>query len=244
MLKNKIAQADIDFLENIIDNFTKEYGEIKNFVTPGETESSATLHLARTISRRAERHIVTLSQQDEVCPLLIKYTNRLSDVLFVTAVKLVYIDMIGSVKEKVQQRLTEQNYAKDFSHLWDEMAQAAFAESSRLGVLVSMAIADSSGNLLYFKRQDGAILVSINIAINKAYTSAYMKTDTASLHDVSSPGGSLFGINTVDPRLVIFGGGIPLIKNNVLYGAVGISGASVEDDISIANKAVTIFETR
>ena len=82
MLKNKINETDISFLEKIIDDYIAEYGPLKSFSTPGDNLTAAHLHLARTIIRRAERHMTAL---EDCCPLLAAYTNRLSDAVFVMA---------------------------------------------------------------------------------------------------------------------------------------------------------------
>jgi len=154
----------------------------------------------------------------------------------------IFRELINNVASEVTKQVGNGNCKESFSNLFEDMAAAAYEESKRLGVNVSIAIADSQGSLLYFKRFDNAIYVSIDIAINKAYTSVVMNMDTDKLSTLTQSGDVLFGINTADPRLVIFGGGIPLIKNGKTYGAVGISGASVADDIKIANKAVEVFD--
>lgn len=234
-LTKVITQEDVSFLEKVIDSYIAEYGEFKDFVTPGDSSVSAMFHVARATTRRAERHIYTLSKDEDICPILLKYINRLSDALFCLAQQCVYLETIAKVKEEVMK--TMENI------LWEEMAKAAFAEANRLNVKVSIAIADIGGNLLYFNRQRDAILASVNIAINKAYTSAAMKMDTAKVGELSKVDSPLFGINTVDPKMVIFGGGLPLKKNGEICGGIGISGASVEDDIRIAQKAVEVFES-
>ena len=71
--------------EKMIDKQTAEMPVLKNFIFPGGSSAAAFFHLARTICRRAERRIVSLSQTDPVPVELIKYINRLSDLLFSTA---------------------------------------------------------------------------------------------------------------------------------------------------------------
>lgn len=69
--------------EKLIDNMTKELPPLMNFILPGGGAVGATLHLARTVARRAERRIVALSGKEKVQPEIIIYINRLSD-LFLT----------------------------------------------------------------------------------------------------------------------------------------------------------------
>lgn len=195
--------------------------------------------MARTITRRAERYIVTLQKEEDVSPLLLTYMNRLSDALFATALNLVYKQMVKTVKAHVQGEL---GLVPNLCDLCEPMLQAAFDASQKLNVTVSVAIVDNNGNLLSFKRDQNAILASIELSINKAYTAIAMNMDTQKLALLASPTGPLFGINVTNPRLVIFGGGLPLIKNNMTIGAIGVSGASVENDITIAKQAAQLLK--
>lgn len=82
----RIAAGQVDWLEQMIDQFNEGLEPLKSFVLPGGTPLSANLHLARTVIRRAERLTVALAAaQPPVNPETIKYLNRLSDLLFVLA---------------------------------------------------------------------------------------------------------------------------------------------------------------
>lgn len=81
----RIVQAQIDRLEGEIDGMNAELAPLESFVLPGGSDASATLHLARTVVRRAERSITELARTEAVNPLAIAYINRLSDHLFVLA---------------------------------------------------------------------------------------------------------------------------------------------------------------
>jgi cob(I)alamin adenosyltransferase len=80
-----IFDADIDALEGALDAHNADLPALKDFILPGGGEAAARCHLARTIVRRAEREVVTLSRHDAVRPEAIRYLNRLSDLLFVLA---------------------------------------------------------------------------------------------------------------------------------------------------------------
>ena len=82
MLKDKIGEADIKYLENIIDKSTEVNGLMREFVVPGVNPSSAALHVSRTIVRRAERIMTALAKQVPVREELRKYIKRLSDTTF------------------------------------------------------------------------------------------------------------------------------------------------------------------
>ena len=79
-----LKQEDTEWLENIIDSMNEELLPLKSFILPGGTTLNSFLHLARTVCRRAEREIIKLNQIDLVSPEIIKFINRLSDLLFVT----------------------------------------------------------------------------------------------------------------------------------------------------------------
>lgn len=75
----------IQQMEDWIDMATGETPELRNFILPGGTRGAGFLHLARTVCRRAERAVVRLNQEDASDPLVVKYLNRLSDLLFALA---------------------------------------------------------------------------------------------------------------------------------------------------------------
>jgi cob(I)alamin adenosyltransferase len=77
--------AGVEALEAEIDRYETELTPLKTFILPGGTRAAATLHLARTVCRRAERRVVTLAACESVNPEVIRYLNRLSDLLFVLA---------------------------------------------------------------------------------------------------------------------------------------------------------------
>ena len=80
-----LADGEIAFLEECIDTLMKQLPERQGFVLPGGTRLSAQADRCRTITRRAERRVVTLSRTAHVEPLVLEYLNRLSDFFFVFA---------------------------------------------------------------------------------------------------------------------------------------------------------------
>lgn len=83
--KNTVSEDDIKELEEIIDSYIKKIDKMDAFIVPGTSLISANLHIARTICRKAERRICTLSKVEHINPLLLKYVNRLSDVIYAIA---------------------------------------------------------------------------------------------------------------------------------------------------------------
>lgn len=123
-----------------------------------------------------------------------------------------------------------------------KLIEAAEKKAAEIEVPMVISIVDAGGNFVACHRMDEALLVSVDIAQNKAWTSIAMKTPTENLANAASNGAELFGINTTNNgRVVIFGGGIPLIQDNRIIGAVGVSGGSVKEDIEVAEAAVNIL---
>ncbi|RFU67952.1 cob(I)yrinic acid a,c-diamide adenosyltransferase [Bacillus sp. V59.32b] len=82
----KLTEEAVSVLENRIDTFIKEAPELERFILPGGTKPAASIHIARTVTRRAERLTVSLMKEDEnVSPAALKYLNRLSDYFFALA---------------------------------------------------------------------------------------------------------------------------------------------------------------
>ena len=81
----RVEQELVDRLEADCDRFNAGLPELRSFVLPGGTEAAARLHVARTLCRRAERDVLLGSQELELNPLVLRYLNRLSDLLFILA---------------------------------------------------------------------------------------------------------------------------------------------------------------
>jgi uncharacterized protein GlcG (DUF336 family) len=119
------------------------------------------------------------------------------------------------------------------------LIEAAKTKAHEIGVSMVIAVVDSGGHLVALERMDGALLVSLDIATNKAYTAVAVKMATHQLSSLAQPQQPLFGIHNADGgRIVIFGGGLPLWQGNDLIGGIGVSGGSVEEDISCATAAL------
>ena len=85
MMKDQIKEEDIKLLEEYIDEYNQKLPPLKYFILPGDEEVATHFHVARTVVRRAERRIVSLAAQEDLNPLIQKYVNRLSDLMFVLA---------------------------------------------------------------------------------------------------------------------------------------------------------------
>lgn len=120
-----------------------------------------------------------------------------------------------------------------------KMGKAALKKALEIKVPVVFSVVDNGGNLLYLERMDEAFVTSVDIAINKAFTAWALKSGTNELSEVVLPGQSLYGLNlTNNSRIITFGGGFPIIINDKIVGAVGVSGGTVEEDMEIAKAAL------
>lgn len=83
----KISEKHVEKLEDEIDEYlsTMKEKEKERFIVPGSSESSSRLHMARTVCRRAERRIISLTREAEIRPVLLQYINRLSDLIYTLA---------------------------------------------------------------------------------------------------------------------------------------------------------------
>lgn len=125
------------------------------------------------------------------------------------------------------------------------MLCAGEREAQRVGVAYNIAVVDAGANLIAFSRQDDALIGSIDLAIGKAQTARIFDKPTSLLGELAQPGAPLFGIQeTNSGRVVVFGGGIPVMSNGMIIGAVGASAGTVEQDIAIAEAAIDAFATR
>lgn len=123
-----------------------------------------------------------------------------------------------------------------------KLIKSAERKAMELGISEVIAIVDSGGNLIACHRMDGAWLASIDIAQNKAWTAVALKMPTANLAALTVPRAELYGINTTNHgRIVVFGGGIPFVKDAKVCGAIGVSGSTVANDIEVAEATVEVF---
>jgi cob(I)alamin adenosyltransferase len=81
----RIDESFVTSLEQLADQFLEQLEPLKEFILPGGSNAGATLHVARTVARRAERRAVDLARKDELNPQAVVYLNRLSDLLFILA---------------------------------------------------------------------------------------------------------------------------------------------------------------
>src|SRR5438067_10142448 len=119
---------------------------------------------------------------------------------------------------------------------------AAEKQGEEIGQPMNIAVVDAGGNLVAHVRMDGAWIGSIDISINKAFTSRAFDISTKDLAQHSQSGGQFFGIHASNSgRIMIFAGGIPLKRDGQVVGAIGVSGGSGEQDHSVADAGAKAF---
>lgn len=115
---------------------------------------------------------------------------------------------------------------------------AAQAKAESMGVKMDIAVVDAGTNLKAFARMDGAWIGSIDIAQKKARTARYFDMPTGAIGGLSQPGGSLYNIEHSNNGLITFPGGLPITDGDIVIGAIGVSGSSVEADHAVAQAGV------
>ena len=243
--RGKKAQPTPDpgVLEAWIDELSVEYPTERHFVYPGESPCGGALHLARAIARRAERVALPLFETGgTIEAAAYQYINRLSDLLFALARKADVETQVARITEEVMRNTVpfaeKLNLEKAI-----RLMEVARSKADEIGKAFVIAICDASGDLLSLERMDGALLVSIALAQNKARSAVRIQLDTKDIAPLAQPGASLYGIqNGVEP-MCIFGGGRLLRHKGQMIGAVGVSGGSVEEDLLVADAVIDFFET-
>src|SRR5258706_7207350 len=126
------------------------------------------------------------------------------------------------------------------SELAQKMADAALAKARALGVSDNVAILDDGANLKAFSRMDGAAILCIEIAQNKAYTALFGVPTHDFFNFIQGDPSLLAGIPTL-ARVAAYGGGFPIKVDREIVGAIGLSGApTVQNDIDCARAALAL----
>jgi uncharacterized protein GlcG (DUF336 family) len=122
---------------------------------------------------------------------------------------------------------------------------AAEAAAREMRVAMSVAVVDSGDQLVAFARMDGADLVSVGLSRDKAFSALVNRMPTRDLAPLVQPGAEFYGYDSLaGGRMVVFAGGMPLLRDGVLVGAIGVSGGSSDEDQRAADAAVAAFVQR
>lgn len=115
------------------------------------------------------------------------------------------------------------------------IAQRVEEKASEMGVNAVVSICNAGARPVLTECMDDSYIASFDVAFNKAFTSVSLKMSTIKLKSLSQPHGPLYGIqHTNDGKIVIFGGGEPLVLSGKIIGGLGVSGGSEEQDTALA----------
>lgn len=119
---------------------------------------------------------------------------------------------------------------------------AAELKAREIGVDMDIAIADDGGHLILFQRMDNARITSIEVAVSKAFTAACARRSTRDYARTGLPGGPAYGIHVSHQgRFMIFPGGVPIVVDGHVVGAVGCSSGHSDQDEAVAQAGVDGF---
>lgn len=121
----------------------------------------------------------------------------------------------------------------------DVLVATAHQAAEAAGVTVSVTVLDAGGQLLAFRRDDRAVLISGETSTRKAYTALQLDASTADLVDAVQPGGPFHTLPTaLDRPLLFIAGGVPIHRDGRLIGAIGVGGGAPEQDHQFATAAI------
>lgn len=123
-----------------------------------------------------------------------------------------------------------------------KLLEGARDKATSIGVPMCIAVTDESGNLIAFERMNGGKITSITIAIDKAFTAGGARKATHEYGAASQPGAPAYGIaSAIGGRLMVVGGGLPVIVDGAVVGAIGVSSGTPQQDLEVAQAAVEHF---
>ena len=250
------AEKDVSYLEERINRAQKsDYAP--------KTEVACKANIARAIARRAEREAVKTNERFAVSKDTIKYLNRLSDYLRSLTIRLdgenssaanaAMVNTAASeksgcktpepteesgivaevVKRIMEQRVLSLETAK-------KIIEEVEKESRNRGKKAVICVCNEQGNPIAVHVMDGAFLISFDVAVKKAYTAVALKMPTLKLNDLVKSGQTFYGLQNLD-KVMTIGGGVPLYRNGILVGGLGVSGGTGEEDDSLARFGADIF---
>src|SRR5947209_17073055 len=119
---------------------------------------------------------------------------------------------------------------------------AAEQKAQEIGQPMNIAVVDAGGTLVAHVRMDKAWIGSIDISINKAWTARAFDIATKALAELSQSGDQFFGIHASNHgRVMIFAGGVPLMRGNEVMGGLGVSGGMGKQDQAVAEAGAEAF---
>ena len=230
--------------KDYIDSFTTRCPLPKRFIIPGRTADSAALHVARTICRRAERHIVGVNRELGGYDEILVYTNRLSDLLFVLGWSMEVMAVVDDTVREVLALRNEMRHAMRLPYVISEiLAAVAEAEAVKIGVPMAIAIVDEEGGLQFFKRIDGTLPVSTELASPRRTPRRQFACPRTRWVSWPSRERRSTGFSTrITAKSCFSEAAIRFASRDKVVGGIGVSGGTVEQDMLVAEPAVHMLE--
>ena len=156
-------------------------------------------------------------------------------------------ERISRIADAVVRGIRSGKAQNDPSKLSLKRAKALIAKieekATEMGLKVVVAVSNEAARPMAVECMDDAYIASYDVALNKAFTVVALKMSTKTLSTLAAPGGSLYGIqNTNNGKIVIFGGGDPLVYNGNIIGGLGVSGGSEEQDTALSAYGASIID--
>ena len=285
----RVKPDETEILESEIDRMEGLFDRPKEFILPGGCRLSAELDIARTVCRRAERALASVTVKFGSDQGSRQYLNRLADYLYILARytdarregRLTGKDQDGSGMGEIQntsygnsRTASAADTGSDGFPAEKPAAAPASAsdavvaevmkriglparmnlkiakrliekieeEAKREGKAAVIAVCNPQGNPVAVHVMDDAFLVSFDVAMKKAYTSVAVKMSTMELSRIAQPGGTFYGVDKMDGgKIVIFGGGVPLVHEGMIIGGLGVSGGTGEEDHHLAEYGLSVL---
>lgn len=147
----------------------------------------------------------------------------------------------SQITEIVRNVIMQQKQAMSLE-LAKTLAERVEERAAMMGVKAVVVIMNSGANPVLVHCMDDSFIASYDVAFNKAYTVVGLKISTIELKKLAQPGGPLYGIqNTNDGKIVIFGGGEPLMIGGRIAGGLGVSGGTEDEDTALAAYGRQVF---
>lgn len=218
-------------IEKLIDIYSTQIPDSFEFILPGESEISSEIHLARTIARRAERDITAI----ERLPMEIRsFMNRLADYLYTIAK---YVDIMDVKEMEINKNFISRKAANNI--IENVVEYARYKDCN-----VVVAILSKEGNPISIQAMENAFIISYELAIKKAYTSASLQMPTHKLAQLTKKGEEFEGLEGMidGNKIITLGGGYPIKINGSILGSIGVSGGTEKEDIDFAKYGALTFE--
>lgn len=233
--KPNVTAECVSYAERMIDEYMSACTE--NDIVQGTNKASAQLALAKAVARRAERCAVKVGQFGRLSGMMMTYLNRLGDLIYAFEI---YAKKSSQKAVEPMQTQINTNAVLSLSSA-KKIAAAVEEMANTMGKRIVVAVLDSGANLILLHSMDDAYIASCKIAQDKAYTAVSLKMSTQTALE-ESRGGALDGLSaTTGNKLLLLGGGEPLVSGGRVVGAVGVSGGTAEEDINFARFGADFF---